>query len=169
MSQQLSPSKALGHFSELQGKGGSVVCGLWTARTELRTMEPSGYLIGTEVKVCFLSWRDASVSKMLSCKHRNLSSVPRTYIFWKVTLEVPELRRWRQVDLWASLTYLVKLQANERPCLKQDRQFLRNDTQGCPLAHTRTCTCTHLHLYTHKHEHTHVKSVASLCQTGRRP
>lgn len=74
------------------------------------------------------------------------------------------------MDSWAqpaSLTYLGKLQANERPCLKQDRQFLRNDTQGCPLAYTRTRTRTHLH--THKHEHTHVKSVASLCQMGRRP
>lgn len=60
------------------------------------------------------------------------------------------------MDPWAqpaSLTYL--LQASERPCLKQDSQRLRNDTQGCPLAYTRT----------HKHEHTHtyIKSVASLC------
>lgn len=51
---------------------------------ELLTLQPSSYLVGMEVKVWFLSWKDGSVRKGLFCKHRDLSSILRAYIFLEV-------------------------------------------------------------------------------------
>lgn len=51
--------------------------------------------------------RDGSVSECLLCMHNDLTSVSRTLIknakaLWYV-LEIPELERQRQIDLWGSL------------------------------------------------------------------
>lgn len=52
-------------------------------------------------------------------------------------LVLPELGRWRQLHSWEVLDIFGKFQANERPCLKtQGKQYLKNTTQGCPLAST---------------------------------
>lgn len=45
---------------------------------ELLTLQPSGYLKGTEVWL--LNWSDGSVGKVLPCKLGDMSSTPRTYI-----------------------------------------------------------------------------------------
>lgn len=73
------------------------------------------------------SWGNGSVYKTTSTQAGEPEFNPqkpskRSWIWWCV-LVIPALRKWRQVDVWASLTsqhsQISKLQTNKRPCLKK--------------------------------------------------
>lgn len=135
--------------------------GYWSTHHRWSLCFFSHWILKKKKKSWAQNWGTWSV-KGLPYKHNKLTWNPRIHTKsihhdgWNL------LRRQNSADLWICWL-LDKLQARERPCLKQGGCHLRDDTWSCVwYTHTWMCTCISIHIpYTRACVHTYIHKNAN--------